>query len=256
VDKAEVQRRVMAECNNVGDFLRIVMEALARAQHVERWAEKTPDHVLHMRDIKRALPQAIFLHIIRDGRDVALSMEKHKWVRPFFWDKGDPLLACGLYWEWLVDSGRMAGRILGGDYMEVRFEDLVNDSPAVLSRIGTFIGQQLDYDRIQQQKLGSLSSPNSSFDGRAQQERDFNPVGRWKTALTPSQLRSFECLVGPTLHELGCETVTSPSEWLGNSQLRRLRLLYRAYFALRLWTKFHLPGSAYFVKDRYIFDPM
>ncbi len=255
VDTAEVRRRVLAECANVGDFLRIIMETLARTQGVERWAEKTPDHVLHMHEIKRTLPNAIFIHIIRDGRDVALSMERHKWARPFFWDKSDPLLACGLYWEWLLQAGRNAGATLGADYMELRFEELLADPSSVLARVGEFVGQKLDYALIQKTKLGSLTVPNSSFEAKTQQEGAFNPVGRWKTALSNAQVRSFESLIGPTLRDIGCETVTSPNEWLDSAHLRGLRHLYRAYYALRVWSKCHLPGSSYLLKDRYVFDP-
>jgi hypothetical protein len=255
VDVEVVRRRVISECSNVGDFLRIVMETLASAQNVERWAEKTPDHVLHIEEIKRTLPNAIFIHIIRDGRDVALSMERQHWVRPFFWDHHYPLLVCGIYWEWLLESGRKAGSRLGADYMELRFEDLVENASSVLTEVGDFIGEKLNYAQIQRTRFGSLAAPNSSFKDRTEEEGEFNPVGRWKLALSADQVRSLEALLGPTLHAIGCETVTAPGEW-GEPGLRRLRALYRAYFSLRLWAKCHLPGSNYFVKDRYVFDPV
>ena len=75
LDAAPLQERVMAECRNGGDFLRIVMEETARRQGVARWAECTPDHLLYLPRIKQTIPEALVIHIIRDGRDVALSME-------------------------------------------------------------------------------------------------------------------------------------------------------------------------------------
>ena len=64
------------------------------------------------------------IHILRDGRDVALSLDKQRWIRPFPWDRDQSLLVAGFYWEWIVNQGRKFGRSLGGDYIEIHFEDL------------------------------------------------------------------------------------------------------------------------------------
>lgn len=72
----EVEPGITRECRNGGDFLRIVMEAMCRRQGVERWAETTPDHLLYLEWIKKTIPEALVIHVIRDGRDVALCWEK------------------------------------------------------------------------------------------------------------------------------------------------------------------------------------
>ena len=82
----------MAECRNGGDFLRIVMEEMCRKQGVERWAETTPDHLLYISWIKETIPDALVIHVIRDGRDVALSWEKKGQIRRLPWT------ACGPPW--------------------------------------------------------------------------------------------------------------------------------------------------------------
>src|SRR5262245_16103154 len=102
LDAADVQEKMLRDCRSAGDFLRILMEEIARAQNVKRWADCTPDHLLYMREIKREIPDALFVHIIRDGRDVALSYAKQGWAYPFPWDKGRQLAVAGLYWEWIV----------------------------------------------------------------------------------------------------------------------------------------------------------
>src|SRR5437763_233421 len=73
LDKAGLEARVMAECSNGGDFLRILMEQMCRKQGVARWADTTPEHLLYLPRIKATIPGALIVHIIRDGRDVALS---------------------------------------------------------------------------------------------------------------------------------------------------------------------------------------
>ena len=87
LEASAVKAEVMARCQNAGDFLRIVMDAMARKQGVERWAETTPITWLSLRRIKETIPNALVIHIIRDGRDVALSLERQHWIRPFPWDR-------------------------------------------------------------------------------------------------------------------------------------------------------------------------
>src|SRR6184192_2759546 len=106
LDADSIRRRVDEDCNCAGDFLRIVMEEVAKKQGVERWADCTPDHLLYMKEIKRQIPSALIVHIIRDGRDVALSYMKQGWSHPLPWDSDKKLLVAGLFWEWIVRRGR------------------------------------------------------------------------------------------------------------------------------------------------------
>lgn len=68
----EISHKIMDECRSAADFLRITMEETARKQGVERWADCTPEHLLHIPEIQKQMPDAFVIHIIRDGRDVAL----------------------------------------------------------------------------------------------------------------------------------------------------------------------------------------
>src|SRR5204863_5859043 len=59
-----------------GAALRAFFELYAEKQGKQRWGDKTPIYVTSMREIAGALPEARFIHVIRDGRDVALSRWK------------------------------------------------------------------------------------------------------------------------------------------------------------------------------------
>src|SRR5690348_6154241 len=183
LDADALRKEIDANCRSAGDFLRIVMEAMARQQGVERWADCTPDHLLYMREIKRQIPNALIVHIIRDGRDVALSYAKQGWAYPLPWDRGEQLYVAGLFWEWIVGKGREFGRELGPDYHELHYEDLVENPQKTLLGLGEFVGQPLDYDRIQQVGIGSVSEPNSSFS--SDPAGGFHPVRRWAEKMTP-----------------------------------------------------------------------
>jgi hypothetical protein len=237
LDWNDVSHEVMANCQNGGDFLRIVMEAIARRQGVQRWADCTPEHLLYLDRIKQTIPDALIIHIIRDGRDVALSLEKQSWIRPFAWDRGKALEVAALYWEWIVRKGREDGQALGRNYYEVRFEDLVLDPREVLESLSGFIGQELDYDKIEHAGIGSVRQPNSSFSAEMK-KGEFSPVGRWKTRLAAAQLERLEALLGTTLRELA---YSLPSQASLHGSLRRMRLLYQFYFDTKLLFKKNAP---------------
>jgi len=209
--RSDIESRVYGECRNIGDFLRIVMEEMCRKQGVRRWAEKTPDHVLSMTEIKRLIPDALIVHIIRDGRDSALSLANFGRIQPYIWQRGSKLLSFGVYWKWLVRKGRASGRKIGRDYYELHYEDLIEKPRETLASLGDFIGHDLDYDRIDQIRVGSLSRPNSSFE-KSGSEKGFNPVDRWKRQFPPEELAAFEALVGDCLEETGYFLATSPEQ--------------------------------------------
>jgi hypothetical protein len=246
LDASEFTAKIMAECHGGGDFLRILMVEIARSQGVRRWAECTPEHLLYMEEIKRQVPDAIFIHIIRDGRDVALSYVKQGWSHPLPWDRSDRLGFAGLYWKWLIRKGRKQGKRLGGDYLEVRFEDLVAKPQETLSRLGAFISHDLDYDRIQRAGIGSVSEPNSSFAGESQ--LTFNPVGRWNTKMSAEQIAGFEELVGDFLQDLGYSLSSAKQR----TSLRgtRMRAVYPAIFEAKQWMRTNTPLGRFVHLDR------
>jgi Sulfotransferase family len=239
LDAVKIERRVMDECRTGGDFLRITMEEVARSQGVDRWADCTPEHLLHIPEIQAQLPGSYVIHIIRDGRDVALSYVKQRWSHPLPWDRDEHLAVAGLYWEWIIRRGRKYGRALGSNYREVHFEELVARPAETLAELGKFIGQELDYDRIQRAGIGSVSLPNSSFLDDSARD-NFQPVGRWKSKLLAAELSNFEALVGAFLRELGYP-LSGASPARGSWRTVRLRNTYFLLFAVKQWLKTKTP---------------
>lgn len=252
LDAREIRARIMLDCRSGGDFLRIVMQEVAHQQGVARWADCTPEHLISMEEIKRQIPDALFIHIIRDGRDVALSYVKQGWSYPLPWDRNDHLGVAGLYWEWLVRMGREQGRSLGTDYKEVRFEELVARPQETLSQLGAFIDHDLDYDHIQKAGIGSVSEPNSSFANELR--GTFDPVARWKTRMSNEQLASFEDLVGDFLLELGYGPLLK-----GKSELSlhtaRMRAIYSTMFEAKRWVKENTPLGRFVHLERIEIEP-
>lgn len=238
LDARDFAARVRAECRSAGDFLRLFLGAVARAQGVRRWAECTPAHALHLRDIRQAVPHAQFVHIIRDGRDVALSLARLGWVRPLPWDRARPVEVAAWTWEWHVHRARAAAASLGAAYCEVRYEALVEQPATVLRELGGFLGERLELERIRAAGVGSVSRPNTAFGSDAA-----SPVGRWRHLLDEDQLAAVEAGIGRTLDGLGYETGTRPRHRPGR---RARKGLYVAYRATRLALKTRTPlGRAF-----------
>jgi len=238
--REEIEPKILEECRNAGDFLRILMETIARKQGVDRWAECTPLHLLYLPLIKRLFPDALIVHIIRDGRDVTVSLDRIGWIKPLPWDKKRKLLAPAIFWRWIVGKGRRYGSKMGTDYMEVHYEDVVEKPQDTLARIGAFIDHDLDYDRIQQNAQGSMVDPNSSFRGDGQ-EKESNPVGRWKTVLSQDEIAQVESLIADRLKETGYEPVTPPDKRERRLPVSLMGFFYPIYFDVKLWLKTYTP---------------
>jgi hypothetical protein len=246
LDAGAIEDQVMAECRGGSDFIRIVMDAVARRQGVDRWIDSTPTNVPHMLRISRDFPEAQFIHIIRDARDVALSLDKRQWSRPLPWDKNRSLLAAGLYWEWIVRKGRSTGTQLGSRYIEVLYEDLVERPEPALKLIGEFLRHDLNYAHIQETSVGSVKKPLTSFKEDLV-EGHFSPVGRWKDKFPAAQLKHFEQLIGRYLQELGYALCDPANVAADSMALRRMRWTYRNFYEFKQWAKINTPLSRWMV---------
>ena len=209
LSKDYVEENVLNHCESGGDFIRITMDEIARQQGVSRWAVYDPDAVLYVKEIKTEIPNALFIHIVRDGRDVALSLHKMGGFRPFPWNRRQlGLAATAVYWSWMVKHGKAAGQKIPADYLEIRYEDLVSDPKSVLTKLKDFSGHDFNYESIQQRALGRISEPNSSF---AEEDTLSPTINRWKERLTAEDIAAVETLVGDTLQEFSYELNANPS---------------------------------------------
>ena len=204
---------------NLADVLRAFYELYAEKQGKERWGDKTPDYVKRMRQIKSALPKARFVHVIRDGRDVTLSANKRIAER----GHRDPVPAgrSAKRWQKKILKARADGPKLG-EYLEVRFEDLVTDTEAALREVCDFIELEfepgmLSYHETAALRLSEMAGAMPARDGRP--ERDAGerlqahalatkPPTRerievWREDMSFEDAAEFERVAGELLDDLG-----------------------------------------------------
>jgi len=238
----DLSARLLDECRTGGDFIRVVMDSVAKSQNLQRWAVYDPDNVLYVQRVKRDIPNALFVHIIRDGRDIALSLKKMGGFTPLAWDRKqtNSLVATALYWRWMVRRGHANGRKFPADYIEVRYEDLILSRRETLARLSAFLDHDLDYDRIQRAGLGRLSETNSSFREEGS-EATKNPLGRWKERLTHAEVAAIEATVGDCLEENGYQLSLPANERRRTLRQVSMRAIYPAFLGGKLWMKLHTP---------------
>ena len=242
LDAAELTEQVLSKCRSGGDFLRLVMQGIATRQNAARWALYDPDAVLHLPSIKADLPEALFVHIIRDGRDIALSLRKMGGFNPFPWGRSSRSLEeTALYWEWMVSSGRKYGRQIQEDYYEIHYEDLVSRPQATLSALGQFLHHDLDYGRIQACGQGRLRETNSSF----KDDPGPPPLNRWQQKLSAAEVASLERLIGPCLEELGYRLSAPEPERRRDLSARCKHALFLALLSAKLWLKTESPAGRF-----------
>lgn len=244
LDAENLKGKLLSECRNGGDFFRIVMNEVARQQNVGRWAVYDADNVLYIPRIKQDMPEALFVHIVRDGRDIALSLKKMGGFTPFPWRRQPRgLRETALYWEWMVRKGRQHGAKIPDDYFEIRYEDLVGEPRRTLAALGEFLNHDLDYDRIRSTSLGRLRESNSSFRQDEQDETGTgrNPVNRWKQKLLRTDVVAIEAAVGECLEEFGYPLTTSREERRLGLSNQLLRAAYAKFLDTKLWLKIKTP---------------
>jgi hypothetical protein len=212
--EAEIADRVGGSAVPLADALRGFYGAYAQRHGKPRWGDKTPGYVDSLRLIRELLPEARFVHVIRDGRDVALAASARNGKSPG---------RCARVWRDAVCEARDQAAGLEG-YLEVRYEDLVRDTEATLRQVCEPIELEWDpamlrYHERAGERLRELGDlPGRKIGGReatAELRRSFyelnssppleSEIGRWRTGLERDDLVEIEAKAGELLAELGYE---------------------------------------------------
>ena len=180
-----------------------------------RVADKTPENVFGLPMLAETFPGASIVHIVRDGRDAALSLRERPWLlgvnspKPGasprgprgaaarFWVEPhraeefaatSDLHRCLWAWRRYTEAG-LAGRSLGSRYLEVRYEDLVASPQATGRRLADFL------------ELGDGPGRGALLSALAEARTD--SVGRWRAAFSAADRALADREIGPLLARLG-----------------------------------------------------
>jgi hypothetical protein len=176
--------------------------------------EKAPNYVRKIPTLHDLWPRAKFIHLIRDGRDVYLSVKKwttkegvrqeRKLAERFPAWQEDPTGASALFWEWHVRLGRESGASLGTDlYYEIRYESLVADPDGACAGLCDFLDVPYDDAMVRFHEGRQRTDPGLSA------KRAWLPptsgLRDWRTQMAAERVIRFEAAAGQLLDELAYE---------------------------------------------------
>lgn len=230
-----------------GEAIGAIFETYAEKQGKPRWGDKTPLYMQHLPRLERLFPDALWLHLVRDGRDAALSFLA---LPPGFsgrtWAQPHTVAQFAARWKVEIDAARALGRRSPARYLELRYEELVLEPERELRRICEFAGlpwepemlaysDSVDVSKLpEHQRLAQPPTPN---------------VRNWRDEMPPADARGFEDVAGDVLRSSGYELLAPAGRYpttRGRRELARFRILYGSWNAATeafqrspLWARTH-----------------
>lgn len=199
------------------DFPGIVqgfMSAWTQAQGKQRWGEKTPAHVFYWPEILRDFPNLQVLHIVRDGRDVALSWQKARFGPKHIYPLAQKWV------NYLETVEQLRAQLDDNQFLAIRYEELLSQPEKVTQEVCTFLGEEFDPNMLNFHK----SVQYYPTDRRNQQNLSRPPmlanIGKWHTSMSRRELRIFEAVAGTTLGRYGYQTQLNQPQISGREVLQ------------------------------------
>jgi LPS sulfotransferase NodH len=185
-----------------GDAIAAVFDAYAAKEGKPRWGDKTPMYMRHLHLLEQLFPSAQYVHLIRDGRDAALSflrMPTGTYTRTWAHPESVADFAC--LWRVEVEAARALGRRVGPSrYFEARYEQLVAEPGAVVSSICEFA--EIPFEPAMLDYAGAVDVSR-----KPHQQRLLEPptvgVRDWRTEMSREDARAFESVAGELLRDVG-----------------------------------------------------
>ena len=209
-DEFHAERRFSMQLIIAGLF-----EKNAALEGKTRWGDKTPYYVLHIPKLLEWFPNGQIIHLIRDGRDVALSL----FARKHDFDVYNTYFSAK-YWQQYVETGHAYGADLpSSTYLEIRYEDLLRDQRALMLQICRFLGEDFSESLLNFKKAGQAGKTPLV-------QKPIQPTNteKWRKHLSKWQIRVFESAAGDTLSRLGYPLLTG-----GKPLPLALRAAYRVH---------------------------
>jgi hypothetical protein len=155
-------------------------------------------------------PDAGYVHLIRDGRDTALSfLSMPKGIVTESWAHPDSVADFACQWRTEVEAAQALGKRVGPErYREVRYEALVADPEGELTAVCAFAALPYEAAMLEHSKGVDVSR-------KPHQQSLKKPLTaglrNWRSAMPPGDLAEFEDVAGELLAALGYELATGPA---------------------------------------------
>jgi hypothetical protein len=189
---ADVQRYLSEQANHPASLVSALPALHMSATGKARWVEKTPDHLPHVGLIRRLMPNAKILRIVRDPRDVALSLCNVPWGPTTI------LRALRLWHDYDAASEPFFAE--DQNSLTIRYEDLVGSPVATLQSVCGFLGEEFEQKMLDTADATThVNSSDTPWKRKVAERIDATRVEVWRRELPPEQNRLAEALLGNRL---------------------------------------------------------
>ena len=187
---------------------RAIHEIWGKRRGKLRWGEKTPRNSFWMAEILECFPDSVFIHILRDGRDVAVD-----WVENLDWPKN--AYATAIEWSehvHVIESWKT--KLLKDQFLEIRYEDLVRAPTEVLGRVCDFLSESYEPDMLKYYTSDEAQTWSGSEGCHRMVSRPITDdyVGIHRKILSVADRQMLATAIGPALETYGYELDVSGRE--------------------------------------------
>jgi sulfotransferase family protein len=193
------------------------LDLLARREGKRLWGEKTPYYSAWLGKLGEAFPNARFLAIVRDPRDVVASLHGIDWGRRFY-----PTLADGgMRWRYAMDGVEQARPRLGERLRMVRYEDLVAAPESEVRALCDFLGVPFTPEMLRFYETAHRALPPGvdGWHSRVKEPINASRVGLWRRQFTPEEVGLIERAAGPSLAAWGYQPEGLPNTLRNHTRL-------------------------------------
>jgi len=173
-------------------------------------ADKNNYYINHIEDLPKIWPNAKYIHLIRDGRDVACSYKEIKEIET------DSIYVPRLTTdikeiaeEWEQNNTRIESikNWNNQNYYKLRFEDLIIEPKKTLTKLLKYLNLKFDYNMLEYFNSKTVKNQEPietlAWKKKTQEKPDKNRIGRFKIALSKEEIKDFEYIAQNTLNNHG-----------------------------------------------------
>lgn len=215
-------RLLSEDRRTIPDIISGIFEMNAMGEGKLRWGDKTPYYVLHLPTILEMFPQAQIIHIIRDGRDCALSMLERRMDLQIF-----NTYHAAHTWNKYVSAGMEFGKYNPSVYLEIKYEEILSDPHLAMHTICDFLSEEFVESLIEFRKPKAAIKTHMLQKPIQQGNQE-----KWRSKMTNRQIRIFEAMAGETLKKQSYElSIENPSVSAIESIFSELQIRFNYYKA-------------------------
>ncbi|NEQ76185.1 MAG: sulfotransferase [Okeania sp. SIO2C9] len=197
---------------SVKGVISLLFELSAKKVGKNRWGDKTPQNTFYLKEIHKLFPEAKFIHLIRDGRDVTESLK-----RVFI----GPKSIYGIAHRWrkyILTFDEFKKTINSDQFLEIHYEDLVLDLENQVKKIFDFLeedAETVNSSNIPETERRMFYYKSDPLFDSLNKPISNQKIGIFRKKLTKREIEIFESIAGDGLKIYGYQLETSGKTEIG-----------------------------------------